>query len=357
MNFDEDGNDSDTEVIINCQAHKRRKMTKDIEDLKVWMTDNMATKEQTEKIYATVQSNTARAERNEDDIREIRLSLANMEREIPTVRPNPGASYAGVASSRAGPSRNAALPRDKSGVDRDAFLLSRRRLRVWPIEGNNEDELKKATLAFCCQALGAPRKDEIGITKITRVKSAPRGIAFLEVLVEFTDNYARDDILMRGPMLSGYRDDKGKPTAGIRLDIPPHLMAVFKTLEAFGFGLKRRHPTLRKHIKFDEYAESLFIQVGLKKEGEDVDWTSYTPEEARTGLKKLNQRNGPRFDFLASPPGGDNVELPPVRRRNENVKEKSHTAYPWKPPQRQSTSGTEWRPPTRTEEDSSEEMQ
>ena len=88
--------------------------------------------------------------------------------------------------------------------------------------------MMEALITFCCQALGAPRRDELRITAVKR------GIAHMEVVATFEDSYARDYILMRGPMLSEYRDSKKKPMAGIRLDIPSHLMGVFKTLESFG---------------------------------------------------------------------------------------------------------------------------
>ena len=126
--------------------------------------------------------------------------------------------------------------------------------------------------------------DELGIKKVQRVRSAPRGIAHMEVLVEFIDTYARDDILARGPMLAEYRDPNNKPTAGIRLDIPQHLLGVFKTLEAFGYALKRQHGnSFRKHVKFDEYARTLYIQVGIKNQDSDerIEWRDYSAEEAR----------------------------------------------------------------------------
>ena len=216
----------------------------------------------------------------------------------------------------------------------------------------------EAIVVFCCQALGAPRKDELGIVSVKRVRSAPRGVAFMEVLVEFTDNYARDDVLARGPMLADYRDDDNKPTAGIRLDIPQHLMGVFKTLEAFGFALKRRHQGLKKHIKFDEYLENLYIQVGLKKMGEEeTEWASYTPEEAREGIKRLAAKKGPRFDFVGAAGTAANgteeststgtttsgaASTQTRSRRNDG-------GFPWVPPTRKA--GQRWTPAAKDREE------
>ena len=127
------------------------------------------------------------------------------------------------------------------------------------------------------------------------MKSAPRGVAFLEVVVEFVDTYARDDVLLRGPALALYRDKENRPTAGIRLDIPSHLMGVFKTLESFAFALKRKHGVdFRKHIKFDDYEGTLYLQAGMKKDNEDTLWTNYSAEEARNGIKVLNCETWPK---------------------------------------------------------------
>lgn len=359
INFDEEGNqDSDDEIVFDRQAHKRRKMSADIEALKVWIDkkfkeSNDATAIQTNLILNSVTANAERSRRNTDDIVTLQKSVANIENMIGAEKggAGPSAPPGQATSSLSQP----VCPPTKSTHDRNAFQLSRRRLRLWPIAGENDDELMEAVEVFCCQALGAPRKDQLGISKVTRVKSAPRGVAYMEALVEFADSYNRDDILMRGPMLAMYREND-KPTAGIRLDIPQHLMGSFKTLEAFGFGLKRRHGKgFRKHIKFDDFTEELYIQVGMRKDEEDeTEWQSYTAREAREGLKRLNAKKGPRFDFLSTPPGQQNEERTAgTQRRGEKEKEKSTgTGYGWVPPARGQGSG--WRPPARgaeTEED------
>ena len=156
----------------------------------------------------------------------------------------------------------------------------------------------------------------------------------MEVVAVFEDSYSRDYILMRGPMLSEYRDAKMKPTAGIRLDIPNHLMGVFKTLESFGFALRRKHGgQLKKHIKLDEFSETLYIQVGIKKDDDSqTDWTDYTAEEAKNGLKQLNAKKAPRFDFLASPsPEAISSQKPATRKGPTQGK---GSGFPWIPPAR-----------------------
>ena len=340
--------DSDNEVTINRQAHKRRKMGADMEELKVWfdnkMTEKMAnlsTKEQTQTLVDSINENAARGRKNEDDIRSIRAALTNIEDKL-AGGSNSYAGKAAVLPSRENPDRVQGnfpmVASSRSSTERTAFLRSRRSLRVWPIAGENEDEIREAVTVFFCQALGTPRKDELHIANVKRVRSAPRGVPYLEVLVEFEDNMARDDILVRGPMLAGYRD-KGKPTAGLRLDIPAHLMGVFKTLESFGYELKKKHSSeFKKHIKFDELEESLFLQVGIKRdEQESVDWTEYSALEAKNGLRTLRERRIPRFDYLSSPPGGSrqteamdtSERVGTKRKRNDQV---ASSGFGWVPP-------------------------
>ena len=158
----------------------------------------------------------------------------------------------------------------------------------------------------------------------------------------------------RGPMLMQYRDIVNKPTAGIRLDIPAHLMGVFKTLETFGFSLKRRHGRdFRKYIKFDEFSESLYIQVGFKKEGEEMNCTKYSAQEAREGLKKLEAKRGPRFDFLSSPPtttGSQSTSTPRVLRKTTlNPPPGTGDGSRWNAPTRKpgGEASSTWRPPNK----------
>ena len=248
--------------------------------------EGVASKDQTQLLIDSISKNSERGIKNSEDIAELKNTVQRIENNI-SGRPS-GYAAAAAAFPRP-PSGNGRNESSGGSKERESFLLSRKSLRVWPIEGNNEDEIRCATTAFFTQALGANARD-LGIAKITRVKSAPRGVAYMEVLVEFTDAYARDDIFARGPSLASYHDDANKPTAGIRLDIPSHLMGAFKTLESLGYKLKKKHGvSFRKHIKYDEFEENLFIQVGVKFENEDVDWTNYNPAEAKEALKKLRQ--------------------------------------------------------------------
>ena len=126
-------------------------------------------------------------------------------------------------------------------------------------------------------------------------------------------------------------------------------MGSFKTLEAFGFGLKRKHGNpLRKHIKFVEFEENLFIQVGLKNDDEtSIEWTQYTPAEAKDGLKRLHSSRGPIFDLLASPVNNNNQTTTQLRAATGTKKKTTTTTtqFPWIPPARTKEPTKSWSAP------------
>ena len=230
-------------------------------------------------------------------------------------------SYATIASAmvndrgRVGGVGSLPMPSMTDGYNKEKrdFFSARNSLQFWPIEGKNEAEMLECFQDFLQNALGMSGKEKDSILKIRRVHSAPRGKAYKEVCVEFVDSNIRDEILMRGPMLASFRDDEGKPTAGIRLRIPGHLMGAFKALEAFGHRLKRNYgENFKKHIKFEEYDCTLYIQVGIKREGEAMEWTSYTADQARESNKKADdKKRGPKIDFLSS--------VSPKQRRGDDA--------------------------------------
>ena len=55
----------------------------------------------------------------------------------------------------------------------------------------------------------------------------------------------------------------------MRLHVPDHLQRDFQALMNLSFDLKKRHPGLKRNIKFDEEDMGLFMDLKL---GEDKDW-------------------------------------------------------------------------------------
>ena len=182
----------------------------------------------------------------------------------------------------------------------------------------------------------------------------------MEILATFADNHARDRVFSCGPKLAGYREANGRPTCGLRLHIPGHLMAQFKILENFSNGLRSKHgPAMRKHIKFDEESECLFVQV---KHDNDKDWVDFSVEQARAEREKGNESRA-KNSFLFKSPTLDSVPgtVGGAKRKERLLTSTSNSNYT--PAQRsQSTGGSQggsdgqtqfagsWRPPTRDSE-------
>ena len=202
INFDSE----DEEITFDTQAHKKRKLSKEMEELKLWIGERFdESKAETKKLITeSISATAARGKKNEEDMAEIRESISNIERRMGINTPARG-SYAGAtavdarANSRIGARRIVGT----NQAERTAFLKSRRSLRLWPIEGETKEQLMESTINFCCQALQA-RQGSLGLVAVTRTRSAPRGTTHMEVLAEFADNIARDDILSRGPMLADF---------------------------------------------------------------------------------------------------------------------------------------------------------
>ena len=66
------------------------------------------------------------------------------------------------------------------------------------------------------------------------------------------------------PNLAARTDSNGRPTAGLRLEIPDELLSQFRILSRFGTRLRSRHGLgTKRHIKFDDMDGSLFMNIKL----------------------------------------------------------------------------------------------
>ena len=101
-------------------------------------------------------------------------------------------------------------------------------------------------------------------------------------MVTFGSSAVRDKVVSHSANLAPCVDDGGKPTAGLRLEIPRELNDTFKLLSRFGTRLRARHGVGTKHhIRFDDFAGSLYSNVKLPG---DETWTRVTPATAREDL-------------------------------------------------------------------------
>ena len=178
-------------------------------------------------------------------------------------------------------------PLPQRAVLSHGFIDARRSVRLWPIEGTNPNQLWENTGGFLHVTLGISETDlcQDDIESITRIP--PDGLTSVravdEVLVRFFDKRKRDLVMSSSPRLADSVDPDGRPTAGIRLEIPTELDDTFRLLSRFGARLRARHGEgTKRHIKFDDYHGSLFANIKLPG---DANWTRVTPGEAREDLE------------------------------------------------------------------------
>ena len=171
-------------------------------------------------------------------------------------------------------------------------MLARRSVRMWPISGDDEDALWEGVGDFLHDTL-AIRSDDVSqndIESISRIQGDDMVAVKGEALVTFYDKKKRDLVLTHSPSLACKIDGENKPTAGIRLEIPPELDDTFRLLTRFGARLRARHGAgTRRHIKFDDFNASLFTNVKLPG---DVNWTRVTADMARNDLEASMREEG-----------------------------------------------------------------
>ena len=106
-----------------------------------------------------------------------------------------------------------------------AFEKSRRSIREWPIDGNNQNGLDATFRDFVVEALLVSDTvvRDTRFPEIIRVRLSPNSSVYLEALVTFENSSDRDFYFACARNLAQFRDDEGRHTAGMHLDIPlPH---------------------------------------------------------------------------------------------------------------------------------------
>lgn len=107
-----------------------------------------------------------------------------------------------------------------------------------------------------------------------------------EVVVTFDTVEARDYVKSLAPNLAKYQDQ-----AGMRLQVPDHLQKLFRALMNLSYDLKKKNPGLKHSVKFDDYEQSLYMDVQLKKDGP---WRRIGQEQAlKANTMRHRKGNGP----------------------------------------------------------------
>ena len=236
-------------------------------------------KQKIDRMDETVKGNSVRLDRQEATAKMNQAHIAEIRAELRSIRDEPTAQHE--------PSPPAAVPRQSQRLHDEDLARARRSLRLWPVPGNSRLELWRAAGAFVTQNLGLTDLAESVFEDVSKV-ALPSGPGVKdEVLVRFKDPTVRDSVIGSSAKLAPFRDANGRPTAGIRIEVPPHLQTEFRALFRYGQLLRTRHgPGTRRHVKFDDAQSGLFLNAKLPG---DENWSRISVDVARRGLRARDQ--------------------------------------------------------------------
>lgn len=254
---------------------------------------------------AKIASNTDRIEEHEKTIESLRSAMGKQEQDQIAMNRGIEARIRGAAAEDG---------HGRHGGSRPEYAESRTSLRVWPIEGKSMTEIKSNCEEFFTNALGVDDlEQEVGQFQARRAQGQKDSTVFSEVIVKFRDPTTRDRIASKGPRLSPFIDEKGRPTCGMRMDVPGFLLPTFRLLRRCGFHMKKNGEIVKHAVRFDDYEESIFLQVKHDSEGE---WINIYPDEAH---KHLRSADANRYAELSSrPKSASSQSIRNVRRTTES---------------------------------------
>lgn len=243
-------------------------------------------------VEGAVNVNTAKLASHETIIKANQANIDSVREEIKMIRSMPS----NPAANPAGPS----CPTGPAvGLRSADFAKARRSLRIWPVPGADGPSVWEATRGFLMQRLELERITEDMIEHIHRPEIPSGPTVKEEVTVLFRATETRDMVMGASAKLAPYIDSNGRPTAGIRIEVPAALRPAFSILFKYGQLLRSRHgPGTRRHVKFDDVEESLFLNVKLPG---DTVWSRASLDVARRGLRVRNAQSDTemerRFDI------------------------------------------------------------
>ena len=140
------------------------------------------------------------------------------------------------------------------------------------------------------------------VVSVRRVKSFGAAKIDNECLVVFSDIERRDFVYSHARNLATQPILDGKRISNLRMQIPAHLLECFRTLDTHGHLLKLKYEKkgikIRRHVNFDDEAESLYLDVKITKEDP---WERIYPDYARSERRKRERRvASQRRDRLSS---------------------------------------------------------
>ena len=126
----------------------------------------------------------------------------------------------------------------------------------------------------------------MGDVQISPVFSNPKSKIKNEVCVIFVRDVVR----------SGARELAGDPATRIRLEIPRHLQRNLKPLESISYSLKRKHPGMRRNVKFNDDRLDLVLDFCIDPDKDDAVWKKLRPDQAKTARSRMVTGGEPSTD-------------------------------------------------------------
>ena len=152
----------------------------------------------------------------------------------------------------------------------ERFWHARRSLRLWPLGRGTKGDLEEYLLT----KLRMDREfveEELGEVVMVRARE-PKNKNKEEFIVTFETKQVRDAVKAKAANLANYREE-----AGMRLHVPDHMQKDFHSLMNLSYDLKKKHPGLKRNVKFDEHDNGFYMDV---KMSEKAEWKRIKPDRA-----------------------------------------------------------------------------
>ena len=260
-------------------------------------------------LEGAVNANTAKLSDHEALIKGNQTRMGNFEAELKRIRDAP--------ATTALPGERAPDPSSATKTDVE-FDKARRSIRLWPVPGSAGPLVWQSTDLFLKHKLDLGDRVKENMIEHIHRPDLPSGPGVNdEAVVLFREIETRDMVMGASSKLAPFVDSSGRPTAGLRLEVPPHLRAAFRTLYKYGQSLRLRHGLgTRRHVKFDDLERSVYLNVKLPG---DASWSRVSLDVAKRGLRaRAIQSDGAlerRFDItgeFVDRPRSTSLSQPPA---------------------------------------------
>lgn len=205
-----------------------------------------------------------------EEIRDIREKLRSVSQsEVMNTISKEMDKFKAVASAAAGNGLAArAMPttrREEYASEREKkYWIARRGMRCWPVPGT-QGEIRRNAALFLKEKLEVEINLDEDVEFTRRVLTqGRRGQVNKEIIIRFNTVETRDAVAANARKLGRFVDAEGKPTAGIRMEIPEHLSGTYRELEDYGRDLKGIHGRgLKWQVRFDDKTLGFYLDVRM----------------------------------------------------------------------------------------------